>query len=106
MTVGEQPGETGGRFKNAEDHVSIAPFVPAARRTPITGAGGHLPRRRRAATAVTLTLPWLAEHSHLVAFVAKGNGYWSKNGLNEDGLLTDPLPKLAPGVGKLIQSWL
>ncbi len=56
-------------------------------------------------TKVTLTLPWPAEDSDFVAFVAKGNGYWSKIELNEDRLLTDPRPKLAAGVG-FVRSWV
>jgi NitT/TauT family transport system substrate-binding protein len=44
--------------------------------------GLAMPFIAHADTEVTLTLPWVAEGTNLVAFVAKGNGYWSKNGLN------------------------
>jgi ABC-type nitrate/sulfonate/bicarbonate transport system substrate-binding protein len=40
------------------------------------------PFAARAATDVSFTLPWLAEGSNLIAFVAKSKGYWAKNGLN------------------------
>jgi len=33
---------------------------------------------------VKFTLPWVAEGSNLVAFVAKGQGLWEKHGLNVD----------------------
>ncbi len=35
----------------------------------------------RAATEITFTLPWLAEGSNLIAYVAKAKGFWAKNGL-------------------------
>lgn len=42
------------------------------------------PRPLRAASSrtVRLTLPWVAEGSDAVAFVAKANGYWSEAGLD------------------------
>jgi len=36
----------------------------------------------RAAAELTFTLPWLAEGSNLIAYVAKAKGFWAKNGLN------------------------
>jgi NitT/TauT family transport system substrate-binding protein len=45
-------------------------------------AGLVTPFVARAATDLTFTLPWLAEGSNLIAFVAKSKGFWSKNGLN------------------------
>jgi NitT/TauT family transport system substrate-binding protein len=36
----------------------------------------------QAATELTFTLPWLAEGSNLIAYVAKAKGFWAKNGLN------------------------
>lgn len=36
----------------------------------------------RAATDLTFTLPWLAEGSNLIAYVAKSQGFWAKHGLN------------------------
>ena len=45
-------------------------------------AGLATPFVARAATDLTFTLPWLAEGSNLIAFVAKSKGFWAKNGLN------------------------
>ena len=45
-------------------------------------AGLATPFVARAATDLTFTLPWLAEGSNLIAFVAKAKGFWAKNGLN------------------------
>ncbi|MBS0549805.1 MAG: ABC transporter substrate-binding protein [Proteobacteria bacterium] len=45
-------------------------------------AGLASPFVARAATDLTFTLPWLAEGSNLIAFVAKSKGFWSKAGLN------------------------
>ena len=36
----------------------------------------------KAATDLTFTLPWLAEGSNLIAYVAKSQGFWAKHGLN------------------------
>lgn len=36
----------------------------------------------KAATDLTFTLPWLAEGSNLIAYVAKSKGFWAKQGLN------------------------
>jgi ABC-type nitrate/sulfonate/bicarbonate transport system substrate-binding protein len=43
-----------------------------------------LSRRVLAARKVRLTLPWVAEGSNVVAFVAKANGYWADAGLDVD----------------------
>lgn len=45
-------------------------------------AGLATPFVARAATDLTFTLPWLAEGSNLIAFVAKSKGFWAKQGLN------------------------
>jgi NitT/TauT family transport system substrate-binding protein len=45
-------------------------------------AGLATPFVAKAATDLTFTLPWLAEGSNLVAFVAKSKGFWAKHGLN------------------------
>ena len=45
-------------------------------------AGLATPFVARAATDVTFTLPWLAEGSNLIAFIAKSKGFWAKQGLN------------------------
>jgi NitT/TauT family transport system substrate-binding protein len=45
-------------------------------------AGLAAPFVARAATDLTFTLPWLAEGSNLIAFVAKSKGFWAKHGLN------------------------
>lgn len=36
----------------------------------------------KAATDLTFMLPWLAEGSNLIAYVAKSQGFWAKHGLN------------------------
>ncbi len=41
-----------------------------------------MPYVARGATDIRFTLPWLAEGSNLIAYVAKANGHWSKAGLN------------------------
>jgi NitT/TauT family transport system substrate-binding protein len=63
-------------------------MAQVSRRSLLLGAAVAAPfvltGRARAAELrpVTFTLPWVAEGSNAVAFIAKANGYWSKRGLD------------------------
>ncbi len=48
----------------------------------VLATGLAAPFVAKAATDLTFTLPWLAEGSNLIAFVAKAKGFWAKEGLN------------------------